>query len=28
MPGIYGSSGDVCYYSWHGGFVAMTGEHE
>jgi hypothetical protein len=28
MLSVHGSSGDVWYHSWHGGFVAMTGEHE
>lgn len=28
MLSVHGSSGDVWYHSWHGGFVAMTGEHD
>jgi hypothetical protein len=28
MLSVHGSSGDVWYHSWHGGFVGMTGEHE
>jgi hypothetical protein len=28
MLSVHGSSGDVWYHSWHGGFIAMTGEHE
>ena len=28
MLSVHGSSGDVWYHSWHGGFIAMAGEHE
>ena len=28
MLSVHGSSGDVWFHSWHGGFIAMTGEHE
>jgi hypothetical protein len=28
MLSIHGSSGDVWYHSWHGGFIGMIGDHE
>ena len=28
MLSVHGGNGEVWYHSWHGGFVAMTGEHE
>ncbi len=28
MLSIHGDSGDVWFHSWHGDFVAMTGEHD
>jgi hypothetical protein len=28
MLSVHGSSGDIWYHSWHGGFIAMTGEDE
>ncbi len=28
MLGVNGHNGDVWYHSWHGDFVAMSGEHE
>lgn len=28
MLSVHGSSGDVWYHSWHGGFIEMIGDHE
>ncbi len=28
MLSVHGSTGDVWHHSWHGGFIAMIGEHE
>ena len=28
MLSVHGSSGDVWYHSWHGDFIAMSGDHE
>jgi hypothetical protein len=28
MLSVHGSTGDVWYHSWHGGFIDMTGDHD